>query len=78
MLLNVKTTAQNDEPLIPQKGKFYLVKITSQNLNNGKPDKLFGGRYLAKYTGRYFLIGSLLRRRNPEQVKVISEAEIDN
>ena len=76
MLLNIKTTSQNDEQVIPQKGKLYLITITSQKLKSGRPDKLFGGRYLATYNGRYFLIGSLKRRRNHDQVKVISEAEL--
>ena len=77
MLLNIRTAASNDEQIIPQNGKYYLIKIKSRELKTGKPDKLFGGKYLAKFNGKYFVIGSLKRRRNNDQVKIISEAEIN-
>jgi hypothetical protein len=57
--------------LFPTKGKRYIIKITSQKLDNGQPDKLFNtGRYVAKFDGKYFVIGSLRRRRSLHQVSI--------
>ena len=67
-----------DTSVSPRKGKLYLIKILSEKLDNGKPDKLFGGgNYLAKFNGKFFLIGSLKRRRALHQVKVITQAVLN-
>ncbi|MBI1936686.1 MAG: hypothetical protein HYS25_01035 [Ignavibacteriales bacterium] len=64
--------------IIPKSGKFYLLKIISEKLDNGKPDKLYNtGNYIAKFDGRYFLLGSLKRRRARHHVKIICEAQIN-
>ncbi len=76
--MNSKFRITLDTSIKPCKGKFYLIKILSEKLDNGKPDKLFGGgNYLAKFDGKFFLIGSLKRRRALHQVKVITQAVLN-
>ena len=57
---------------IPIKGKRYIVKITSEKLRNGQRDKLFNtGRYVARFNGKKFIIGSLKRERSIDQVSIV-------
>lgn len=76
--MNSKFRITLDTSIIPQKGKSYLIKVISEKLENGKPDKLYGGgNYLAKFNGKFFLIGGLKRRRSIQQVEIITEAAVD-
>jgi hypothetical protein len=58
--------------LYPVKGKRYVVKITSEKLSNGRVDKLYNtGRYVARFNGKHFLIGSLKRQRSVNKVSIV-------
>jgi hypothetical protein len=58
--------------LSPVKGKRYVIKVISEKLNNGRADKLYNtGRYVAKFNGKHFIIGSLKRQRSVNQVSIV-------